>query len=191
MPGDERRRWFWIAPAIPIALSAAAGLAAGAIVFATTSQDLRLAPTPAGWLFFTSFAAPVVGGVCGLTWLLVRWRRARPGGRVRSRVLIAVALALAILGAAAGGLALALNRTLFQSTPVADSVSPGGARAYVCRWSFICGHELWLQEPGDLMMRRLESVGTTCEARPTIEWDDQKPRMVGATPSSFSGFHRH
>lgn len=185
MPGGDARR-FWLAPALVIAAGSLVGVAAGAIVFASTSDAVRLVPRLAAWLGLATVVAPIAGGVPGLVWLLRRWRRARPTASVRSRVLTAVAVALAMVGAAAAGAALDLEKTLFDGSPVAESRSPGGRRAYVVRWSFMCGHELWLEEPGAFTMRRVDQVGTRCGTTPGIGWEGERPHFTDVVPESIN-----
>jgi hypothetical protein len=179
MPPASR---FWIAPTIVMVAGSLAGIAAGAIAFASTSDSVRLEPSLGGWLFLTALAAPVALGVGGLVWLLVRWRRARPSTSVRRRVLVAVAVALGALAATAGGLALDINKTLFAGSPAVESQSPGGRRAYVIPQAFFCGHELWIQEPGAWTIRRVDRVDSKCETTPGIAWDGEQPRFTGVVP---------
>lgn len=176
MPAGER---FWIAPASLIAATSLAGVAAGAIVFASTSHTVRVVPSLAGWLLLAEFAAPIAGGVAGLVWLLVRWRRARPSTSVRRRVLTAVAVALGMLGASAAGVSLDLNKTLFDGSPVAEARSAGGRRAYVVPTAFFCGHELWVQEPGSFTMHRVDLVDSKCETTPGVAWAGEVPHFTG------------
>jgi hypothetical protein len=179
MPSASR---FWIAPASVMVAGALAGVAAGSIAAANHGEDVRLAPTPAGWLLSASFGLPIVVGVIGLVWLLVRWRRARPSTSVRSRVLVAVVIALGLLGVAAGGFAIDLQSSLFDGVPDAESRSPGGRRAYAIPTAFFCGHELWVQAAGALTMHRIDRADTRCETTPGIAWDGEVPRFTGVVP---------
>ncbi len=187
MRNAEQPPRFWIAPTVLMVLFSLVGIAAGAVIFAVTTGDVRLAPWPDHVLSAAAFLAPIGGAAVGIPWLLRGWRRARPDTLRRRRVLAAIGIALALAGATALGTGLNLNKTLFASQMVKLSRSPGGASAYVHKWSFVCGHELWFQEPGALTMRKLESVGTECGAAPGIEWQGERPHLVGVVPSSFSG----
>jgi len=183
MPAAER---FWVAPAVVIAGTSLAGIAAGSIAAVNHGDTARLTPGIAGWLLLASFALPIAGGVAGLVWLLVRWRRARPAISVRRRVLVAVALALGFAGAAAAGTGIDLGSSLFDGSPVAESRSPGGRRAYVIPWAFLCGHDLWLAEPGAFTMHRVDHVGTRCDTTPGIGWDGEQPHFTDVVPESIN-----
>ena len=184
MPGAEQPTRFWIGPTVLMVVFSLVGIAAGAVIFAVTTHDVRLAPWPSSALSAAAFLAPLAGAAVGIPWLMRGWRRARPETRRRRRLLTAIGIALALVGATALGTGLNLNKTLFASHMVKESHSPGGASAYVHAWSFVCGHELWFQEPGALTMRKLDSVGTECGKVPGVEWQGERPHLVGVVASS-------